>query len=139
MYSFPNIEEVDPRKISSKIPLSLLQKKNKIRKLKRQVKELQVLDNYIISENECLKNQGVKLREVNDELKEQIKLLSKSANKWLWQNKKIRHQNRLLRIKLMMQKRDAWNKTRLDILVATIEEETLASTSKYKKSKASDV
>ena len=74
---------------------SELDRKNKkIRKMKRKIKEIEVLERYIKTENEMLITQSHKTQEENDTLKKKNKklqkhnkLISKQAYKWFQQKK----------------------------------------------------
>jgi hypothetical protein len=69
-------------------------KNKKIRKMKRKIKEIEVLEIYIKTENEMLRTQSHRTQEENDSLKKknkklqkQNKLISKQAYKWFQQKK----------------------------------------------------
>jgi hypothetical protein len=74
---------------------SELDKKNKkMKKMKRKIKEYEVLERYIKTENEMLRTQSHKTQEENETLKKknknlqkQNKLISKQAYKWFQQKK----------------------------------------------------
>jgi hypothetical protein len=69
-------------------------KNKKIRKMKRKIKEIEVLERYIKTENEMLRIQSHRTQEENDSLKKknkklqkQNKLISQQAYKWFQQKK----------------------------------------------------
>jgi hypothetical protein len=69
-------------------------KNKKIRKMKRKIKEIEILERYIKTENEMLRTQSHRTQEENDSLKKknkklqkQNKLISKQAYKWFQQKK----------------------------------------------------
>jgi hypothetical protein len=69
-------------------------KNKKVRKMKRKIKEIEVLERYIKTENEMLRNQSHRTQEENDSLKKKIKklqkqnkLISQQAYKWFQQKK----------------------------------------------------
>ena len=69
-------------------------KNKKIRKMKRKIKEIEVLERYIKTENEMLRTQSHRTQEENDSLKKknkklqkQNKLISKQDYKWFQQKK----------------------------------------------------
>jgi hypothetical protein len=85
----PQMEEVAGTSTSE-----LDRKNKKIRKMKRKIKEIEVLERYIKTENEMLRTQSHKTQEENDTLKKknkklqkQNKLISKQAYKWFQQKK----------------------------------------------------
>jgi hypothetical protein len=85
----PQMEEVVGTSTSE-----LDRKNKKIRKMKRKIKEIEVLERYIKTENEMLRTQSHKTQEENETLKKknkklqkQNKLISKQAYKWFQQKK----------------------------------------------------
>jgi hypothetical protein len=85
----PQMEEVAGGSTSE-----LDRKNKKIRKMKRKIKEIEVLERYIKTENEMLRTQSHKTQEENETLKKknkklqkQNKLISKQAYKWFQQKK----------------------------------------------------
>jgi hypothetical protein len=93
----PQMEEVVGTSTSE-----LDRKNKKIRKMKRKIKEIEVLERYTKKKNEMLRTQSHRTQEENDTLKKktkklqkQNKLISKQAYKWFQQKKayKEKYQN----------------------------------------------
>jgi hypothetical protein len=87
-------EETQMEEVVGGSTSELDRKNKKIRKMKRKIKEIEVLERYIKIENEMLRNKSHKTQEENETLKKknkklqkQNKLISKQAYKWFQQKK----------------------------------------------------
>jgi cell fate (sporulation/competence/biofilm development) regulator YmcA (YheA/YmcA/DUF963 family) len=72
----------------------------RIGKLKRKIKEMTVIDEYIKSENALLKDSSVRFQEEISRLKKDNKKSLRKAQQWYRQAKKLHLQNQRLKTKI---------------------------------------
>jgi hypothetical protein len=120
----PVKEAVNSSPTHSFVSLKLRRENKKIKKLKEEIKEFDLLEIYIKNENESLKIQSAKLQRGNEHLEAEDKELLKQAQKWYKKNRQIEMQNRKLRIKVLMQQKKkktyAASTSNMDILIDVV-------------------
>lgn len=119
-------EHYEPAKqaTSSNFPGNLdsskLKKKNrKIKRLKADLKDFQVLERYVKGENEVLKKQSPRLQEDNARLKSKNKKLAKLARKWSKKNYFLALHNKILGKKIKAKQKRKGSNVNISIGTAT--------------------
>lgn len=104
----------EPKQVKSSTTFSeshMNKNKKRIRRLKKEIEELQVFDRYIKTQNEMLTRQSMEVIEENDRLKEENDilqkenaLLTKQAYQWYKQKLALKLKNQILEVKVLMKK-----------------------------------
>jgi hypothetical protein len=111
---FSNTQQGTPQDPKGKSPMSFSEinmnkKKKKIRRMKRKIEEMKVLERCIKTQNEMLTKQSMKFIDENERLKvenEQLQkendLIVKQTYQWYKENKALKMKNQSLKVKVPM-------------------------------------